>query len=141
MSRDYQPLTQNMLLRNERHKFLVPELDLLLFGKRTHVSNDRRFLLHDVIDLVNDRDKFRCVLPHFGVVVVVPALNIDQPSFLISLLDRVVKLAVFLQFLIVRGQQGFDLGVGGNILRHRLELVVLNIRNPPPIPADPLPSV
>lgn len=57
------------------------------------------------------------------------SLDIEHPAFLISLLRRVVKLAVFPQLLIVFGQQGFDLYVGGNVLRHRLELPVLDIRN------------
>ena len=92
-----------MLLRRERHELLMPELELFLFRERTHVSNDRRFLFHDVVDLANKGDEFRCVPPDFGVVAVVQAPNIDRPSFLISLLGRVVKLAVFLLLLIVRG--------------------------------------
>ncbi len=65
-----------MFLRQERHELLVPELDLFLFGKRTHVSNDGRFLLNDFVDLANQRDDFRCVAPHFGVVAVVQTLDI-----------------------------------------------------------------
>ncbi len=92
-----------MFLRQERHDLLVPELDLFLLGQGTHVSNDGCLLLHDVVDLANQRDDFRCVPPHFGVVAVVQALNIDQTSFLISLLSCVVKLAVFLQLSVSRG--------------------------------------
>jgi hypothetical protein len=60
------------------------------------------------------------------VVTVVQALDIDQPTFLISLLSRVVKLAIFLQLAIVFGHQGFNLGVCGNVQRHRLEVAVLD---------------
>jgi hypothetical protein len=46
---------------------LVPELDLFLFRDRTHVMNDGCFLLHDVVDVANERDQFRCIPPHFGL--------------------------------------------------------------------------
>ncbi len=118
-----------MFLRHERHELLVPVLVLFLFGDRTHVMNDGCFLLHHLVDRPNERDEFQCVAPHFRVVAAVQPLDIEQPAFLISLLRRVVQLAVFLQRLIVFGQQGFDLRVGGNVLRHRLELVILYIRD------------
>jgi len=49
---------------DERHKFLVPELDLLCSG-REHMSSNRPTLpSHDIIDLVNDRATFSgCVPP------------------------------------------------------------------------------
>jgi len=82
---DYQSLTQSMLLRRERHELLMPELELFLFRERTHVSNDRRFLFHDVVDLANkamSSDVFRQISGCSGC----GKRRILIASFLISLL-------------------------------------------------------
>jgi hypothetical protein len=88
-----------MLLRQQRHEFLVPKLNLFRLGERTYVSNYRRFFLHDRIDLTNQFDDFRGIAPDLGVVSMAPKM--DQPSGLISSLSSVAKITVFLQFTIV----------------------------------------
>ena len=64
-----------MFLCQQGEKFFEPELDLLLRGERIHVSNYRRFFLHDRIDQANWLDNFRTVAPDFGAVSM--ALEID----------------------------------------------------------------
>ena len=46
----------------------MPELDLFLLGKGTHVSNYRRFFLHDGINLADELNDPRSVAAYIGVV-------------------------------------------------------------------------
>jgi hypothetical protein len=97
------------------HEFVMPELDLFLRGERRHVVNYRRFFLCDFTHLARELDQFRIVPPHLGVVPAVQTVNIDQSSFMISLLSRVAEFAVLLQLLIVIFQQRFNARIRGNV--------------------------
>ncbi len=73
-----------MFLRQQRGKFLMPELDLFFLGQRTHVSNYGCFFLHDGVNLPGELNDPRSVAAYLGVVPAVQGLDVDQQPSLIS---------------------------------------------------------
>jgi hypothetical protein len=55
----------------------MPELNLFVRRKRTHVANDRGFFYHHRTDLTNQLDDFRSVAPYLGAVRLFAAQDID----------------------------------------------------------------
>jgi hypothetical protein len=67
-----------MFLRQQRGKFLMPEVDLFFLGQRTHVSNYGRFFLHEGVNLRGESNDPRSVAADIGVVPAAQGLDVDQ---------------------------------------------------------------
>ena len=78
-------LAERVFLCRQRHELLMPEPDALRLRQRGHCMDDGYFALCHVVDLTDQVDDLRHLLPNLRVMPASVTLRVENTSFAVSL--------------------------------------------------------
>src|SRR5215469_1846203 len=98
-----------MFLGSERQELFMPELGAFRIRETSHGMDDRTLSFGDVVDLTNEPDDLRHLVPRFRVMFPSQPLNIEYSSVAVALACGVIEITELLQLLVVLFLDRLDL--------------------------------
>src|SRR5215510_12215721 len=99
-----------MFLGSERQELFMPELGAFRIRETSHGVDDRTLSFGDVVDLTDESDDLRHLVPRFRVMFPSQPLNIEYSAVAVALACRLIQITDVLQLLVVLLLDRLDLG-------------------------------